>query len=88
MTAHGAVSLNDALNRPKTRFGLDYRVAGVCVLTGVCAALFLNFLLGVVLAVGLPAAVRFVLQKDAQMYRLWVLSFHWRAYYDPGKARR
>ena len=88
MQIQGAVPLNDALNRPKTRFGLDYRIVGACMLAGVCVALFINFLLGIALVFLLPAAIRFALRRDPQMYRLWSLSFHQRAHYDPGKAAR
>jgi len=83
-----ATPLNDALNKPKTKLGLDYRLAGLCVGIGVCAALFLNLLFGIALAILLPAAIRFSLRKDPQLYRLWCLSFLQRAHYDPGKARR
>ena len=83
----GAIPLNDALNKPKTKLGLDYRVALGCVGTGVCVALFVHLLPGMVLLFALPAAVRLALRKDRQLYRLWCLSFLESAHYDPGKVR-
>lgn len=80
-----ATPLNDALNKPKSKLGLDYRVALGCLGLGVCVALFVNFLLGVALLFVLPAAIRFALRKDPQLYRLWCLSFLQSAHYDPGK---
>ena len=80
--------LNDTLNKPKNKLGLDYRVALGCIGAGACVALFVDLLLGVVLAFALPGVVRFALRKDRQMYQLWCLSFLQSASYDPGKVRR
>lgn len=88
MERGGAIAVNDALNKPKNKLGLDWRVALMCVGIGVSVALFLSFWLGVVLLFALPAAVRFALSKDPQIHRLWSLSFLQRAYYDPGKVAR
>lgn len=82
------VPVNDALNKPKNQLGLDYRVALGCVGAGLCVAIFVDFLLGLVLVFALPAVLRFALRKDRQLYRLWCLSFLQSAYYDPGKAPR
>ena len=83
----GAIPLNDALNKPKNRLGLDYRLALGCLGVGVCVALFVSVLLGIVLCFTLPVALRFALRKDPQLYRLWALSFLQNAHYDPGKRR-
>jgi len=84
----GAIPLNDVLNKPKTKLGLDYRVALGCVGTGICVTLFVHLLLGIVLMFALPVAVRLALRKDRQIYRLWCLSFLQSAYYDPGRVER
>jgi hypothetical protein len=82
------IPLNDALNKPKNKLGLDYRVALGCIGIGMSVAMFVHFLLGIVLAFALPAVVRFALRKERQLYRLWCLSFVQSAHYDPGKVRR
>lgn len=81
------IPLNDVLNKPKNKLGLDYRVALGCMGAGVCMALFVHFLLGTVMVFALPAVLRLALRKDRQLYRLWCLSFLQSAYYDPGKVR-
>jgi type IV secretory pathway VirB3-like protein len=83
-----AIPLNDALNKPKNKLGLDYRVALGCIGVGMCVAIFVHLLLGMVLVFAFPAVVRFALRKDRQFYRLWCLSFLQSAHYDPGKVRR
>lgn len=80
--------VNDALNKPTSKLGLDYRVAAGCLGIGIVVALFLNLVLGLTLLFVIPAAVRFALRKDPQLYRLWCLSFLQGAYYDPGKVKR
>ena len=80
--------INDALNKPTSKLGMDYRLAGACVGIGIVVALFLHLLLGITLMFVLPAVARFALRKDPQLYRLWCLSFLQGAYYDPGKVRR
>jgi hypothetical protein len=83
-----ATPWNDSLNKPKDKLGLDYRVALTCLAIGVCVALFFQLLLGIAVLIGLPAALRFALRRDRQLYRLWCLSFFQSAYYDPGKVGR
>ena len=83
-----AVPVNDALNKPKNKLGLDHRVALGCIGAGLCVAMFVHFSLGIALVFALPAVVRFALRKDRQLYGLWCLSFLQNAYYDPGKVRR
>jgi type IV secretory pathway TrbD component len=85
----GSVTLlNDSLNKPKDKLGLDYRVALSCLTVGICVALFIYVMFGIALMIALPAVLRFALRKDRQMYRLWCLSFLHSAYYDPGKVYR
>jgi hypothetical protein len=81
------VSLNDALNKPKNKLGMDWRIALGCLSLAVVVALFIHILLGFVLLLVLPVLARLITRRDEQIYRLWSLSFLQRAYYDPGKVR-
>lgn len=77
--------VNDALNRPKTRFGINYKVLLFSVMGSVLFFLLVSHL-G---ALELLAAVLFcswlVFRKDPQWPVLWLLSWRQRSYYDPGK---
>lgn len=81
-----ATPLNDALNRPKTKLGIDWRLLLAITAMAAIAAIFVNLLLGLALLVVLPPAVHRVTKRDPQLFQLWALSFLQRAHYDPGKA--
>lgn len=79
--------LNDALNRPKRKLGIDWRLLlGITALAAI-AAIFVNLILGVALMVALPPVVRHITKHDPQLFQLWALSFLQKAYYDPGKVK-
>jgi type IV secretory pathway VirB3-like protein len=82
------VALNDALNQPTSKFGIDFRL--LLLIVGLSAAAFfaLSNVLGLVLLLGLPAVARFFLRKDPQIFRLGALSLWQSAYYDPGKTKK
>jgi type IV secretory pathway VirB3-like protein len=82
------VPLNDALNKPKNKLGIEWRIALGCVAAAVAAALFIHMLLGLVLLFVLPAVARLITRQDQQILRLWSLSFLQKAHYDPGKVSR
>lgn len=82
------MTLNDALNKPKTKAGIDYRIWLGCFLAGGLLAAKVSILGGISLIIGLPAAIRLVQRRDPQIYRLWQLAWRQRAYYDPGKVIR
>ena len=84
----GPTPLNDALNRPKNKLGIDWRLLlGITALAAL-AAIFVNLILGIALFAVLPPIVYRVTKRDPQLFRLWALSCLQRAYYDPGKAAR
>jgi hypothetical protein len=82
-----SVSLNDALNKPKNKLGMDWRIALGCLSLAVVVALFIHILLGFILLFVLPVLARLITRRDEQIYRLWSLSFLQKAHYDPGKVR-
>jgi type IV secretory pathway VirB3-like protein len=79
--------VNDALNKPKNKLGIDWRIALGCLTLAIAVALFVHILLGLILLFVLPAIARLITRKDEQIYRLWSLSFLQKAHYDPGKVR-
>jgi hypothetical protein len=85
---NSGVSVNDSLNKPKTRGGLDWRVWIGCVAIAGIIGLTLSILFGAALLFALPAGMLFFFQKDARIFQLWQLSFLQNSYYDPGKAVR
>ena len=80
--------LNDALNRPKRKVGIDWRILLAITATAAIAAMAVNLVLGVALLAGLPPAVHHMTRRDPQLFQLWAMSFLQRAYYDPGKLAR
>jgi type IV secretory pathway VirB3-like protein len=80
--------LNDALNRPKRKLGIDWRLFAAIAGGAALTAIFVNLILGLALLLALPPLVRYISRRDAQMFKLWALSFLQKAHYDPGKAAR
>ena len=86
MTTRGEpLPINQALNRPRAKLGLD--------LTAWMAILFVSvavFLVGfrVVALITFPSlavGAWFVVRKHPKMFELWGLSLSQRSYYDPRK---
>ena len=79
------MEINGALNRPTTKFGVDYRFLGACFMLAMFVFLFGSKLFACLMLPSLIGAGALLTKRDAQMFRLWLLSFKLRAYYDPGK---
>ena len=79
------VEVNGALNRPTTKFGVDYRYLGVCFLLSIGVFLFGSKWFACLMLPSLTAAGALLTRRDPQMFRLWLLSFKLSSYYDPGK---
>ena len=79
------IEINGALNRPTTKFGVDYRYLGVCFLLSIVVFLFGSKWLACLMLPALMSAGVLLTKRDPQMFRLWLLSFKLSSYYDPGK---
>jgi type IV secretory pathway VirB3-like protein len=79
------LEINAALNRPTTKFGMDYRILGVCLFLSIAMFLLASKILACLLLPGLIATGAGLTRKDPQMFSLWILSFRLAAHYDPGK---
>jgi type IV secretory pathway VirB3-like protein len=81
--------LNNALNKPKTKFGLDYRVFGGCVLGSVLVFLFVNKLAAPLFLIAAFTTGVLMTRKDPKLFDLWAAAFFQQsASYDPGKRSR
>jgi len=80
-----STEINGALNKPTTKFGVDYRFLGACFAVSVVVFLFGSKLFACLMLPALIAAGALLTKRDPQMFRLWLLSFKLRSYYDPGK---
>ena len=79
------LEINSALNRPTTKFGVDYRILGACLFVSIAMFLLASKILACLLLPALIAAGAGLTRKDPQMFSLWVLSFRLAVHYDPGK---
>ena len=79
------VEINPALNKPTTKFGVDYRFLACCFCLSIVVFLFGSKLLACLMLPSLIAAGALLTKRDPQMFRLWLLSFKLGSYYDPGK---
>jgi type IV secretory pathway VirB3-like protein len=77
--------INPALNKPTTKFGVDYRFLATCFFVSIVMFLFGPKLLAVLLLPSLIAAGALLTRRDPKMFHLWLLSFKLGSYYDPGK---
>lgn len=80
-----SLPVNNALNRPRAKLGLDLSawmailfVCGTAFLVGLRVIALLAFPI-------LVAAAWLATRKHPKMFRLWGLSFRQKAYYDPRK---
>lgn len=80
------LNINPALNKPTTKFGVDYRFLAVVFFFSVIVFVFGAQILSFVLLPTLIAAGALLNKRDPQMFALWLLSFRLRSYYDPGKS--
>jgi type IV secretory pathway VirB3-like protein len=79
------LEINPALNKPTTKFGVDYRFLAACFFISVVVFLFGSKLFACLMLPSLIAAGALLTRRDPQMFRLWLLSFKLASYYDPGK---
>lgn len=84
------VQLDDSLNNPTDKFGIDYRMIGIAI--GASAITFLiggiffhTFLPGLFVLAGVLGLGRLTTWKDPNYGDLLILSVGLKAYYDPGK---
>ena len=77
--------INSALNKPTTKFGIDYRLLGICMFVSITVFLFASKLLACLLLPTLILCGNLLTRKEPRMFRLWVLSFRQSSFYDPGK---
>ena len=79
------MDINGALNKPTTKFGVDYRFLGACFVVSILVFLFGSKFFACLMLPSLVATGALLNRRDPQMFRLWLLSFKLRSYYDPGK---
>ncbi len=86
MTRRGEpLPINQALNRPRAKLGLD--LTAWMAIVFVCVAVFLvGFRLPAMLAFPtLACGAWLIIRKHPKMFQLWGLSLGQRSYYDPRK---
>ena len=78
-------AINQALNRPRAKLGLDL-TAGMAI-AFVCVAVFLvGFrLLAMMAFPSLVIGAWLIIRKHPKMFQLWGLSLNQKSYYDPRK---
>ena len=79
------IEINAALNKPTTKFGVDYRLLGACLFVSITVFLFASKILALLLLPSLLTASNLLTRKEPKMFRLWLLSFRQGSFYDPGK---
>ena len=79
------LEINGALNRPTTKFGVDYRLLGACLFISIATFLFASKVLACLLLPFLTASGAWLTRQDPRMFHLWVLSFRLASLFDPGK---
>ena len=86
MTRRGEpLLINQALNRPRAKLGLD--LTAWMAIVFVCVTVFLvGFrIIAIVSFPMLVGAAWLIVRKHPKMFQLWGLSFIQRSYYDPRK---
>lgn len=79
------MAINQALNRPRAKLGLDL-TAWMAILFVCIAAFLAGFrLLAMVAFPTLVASAWLVIRKHPKMFQLWGLSLSQKSYYDPRK---
>jgi type IV secretory pathway VirB3-like protein len=78
-------AINQALNRPRAKLGLD--LTAWMAIIFVCVAVFLvGFRLVAMMAFPtLAVGAWFIIRKRPKMFQLWGLSLNQKSYYDPRK---
>ena len=78
--------MNQALNKPREKLGLNLPTWLVIVMVSVMAFLAGFHLFAVVSFPLLVAGAWLVVRKHPKMFQLWSLSLSQRSYYDPRKS--
>jgi type IV secretory pathway VirB3-like protein len=77
--------INQALNRPRAKLGLD--LTAWMAIVFVCVTAFLAGF-RIIAVIGFPmlvSAAWLIVRKHPKMFQLWGLSLNQRSYYDPRK---
>lgn len=78
--------VNDALNKPTIKAGIDYRLFLGCLVIGVAVFLFHEKLAALLIFIALYAIGAILTKEDPAFFELWILrTFRQSAYYDPAK---
>ncbi|HJT69791.1 MAG TPA: VirB3 family type IV secretion system protein [Terriglobales bacterium] len=83
-----AFEINSALNKPTTKFGIDYRLLGICLFVSITVFLFASKIPACLLLPMMILCGNLLTRKEPKMFRLWLLSFRQSSFYDPGKRRQ
>lgn len=75
--------INPALNKPTTKFGIDYRLLGIFTFVSIAVFLFASKTLALFLLPMLIVCGNLLTRKEPKMFRLWLLSFRQSSFYDP-----
>jgi len=78
--------INQALNRPRAKLGLDLTAWMAIVFVSVTAFLAGFRLIAVISFPLLVSAAWLIVRKHPKMFQLWGLSLNQRSYYDPRKG--
>jgi len=79
------LTINPALNRARTKLGLELSTWMVIVFVSLAVFLFGFRLLAILSVPTLAAAAWFVVRKHPKMFQLWGLGLSQKSYYDPRK---
>jgi type IV secretory pathway VirB3-like protein len=77
--------INGALNRPRTKLGLELSAWMAIVFVTVTVFLVGFKLLAIIMFPALLTGAWLVVRKHPKMFQLWTLSLKQRSYYDPRK---
>ena len=79
-------AINQALNRPRAKLGLDLTAWMAIVFVCIAVFLFVGFrLLAMMAFPTLAIAAWLIIRKHPKMFQLWGLSLNQKSYYDPRK---
>ncbi|GAC1699934.1 MAG: hypothetical protein NVS9B4_00320 [Candidatus Acidiferrum sp.] len=76
------VKINNSLNRPTSKLGVDYRVLMACAFVSILAFLFVSKIFACLLMPALLGGGASITRRDPQYLRLALLSFRMAAHYD------
>jgi type IV secretory pathway VirB3-like protein len=86
MTKRGEpLPINQALNRPRAKLGLDLSAWMTILFVSVTVFLVGFRMVAIIAFPSLAAGAWLVVRKHPKMFELWTLSLSQRSYYDPRK---